>query len=433
VSELSDSESDARLMALEERWRSDRSPRVFLQLADELRRSGQTRRAIDVLRDGLEWHPESVSGWVVLGRSLLEEADPAAALEALDQALERDPAQLVASKLSAEAWISLHEPDRADEALARYRLLAAPDAELERLESEIRRLRPAAGPPEEPPAVAAHAPFELPPPANVPRIDLGETGFDRRGWVRVEIDRQPFRSLLAAPGAGASRWVERLGQEELFALSSVAVSAPPQVEPELEPPTASEDEPTFELIGEPLPERALGESPAEVEAVAETEGSAELEAEPALGETETGTEAGATEVLAEVSDAPPPVPVFEPTSIGEEVERETAVAPADPGAPEDGSRRAGSTTLAALYFAQGHLDEAEAEYRAVLALRPADETALTALTRIEAARSGFTVSGGAPDAPAERPLGLTARKVARLRELYERLRDDRRARSRRVP
>jgi len=432
-------------MALEERWRSDRSPLVFLQFADELRRSGQTHRAIEILREGLEWHPESVSGWVVLGRTMLEEGDPRSALEALEKALDRDPAQLVATKLSAEAWIALRDAERAAEALSRYRLLSAPGAELERLEGEIAAIRAGGRSGATAPAVVAggdpntvswssataggERPFELPRPAAWPALDLGSSGRQMPAWRHVEIEPEPFRQLLAMPGGAVSRRLARLAANGPFGGPAVRGDSSPAVEV-LEPPTRIE----IEAVSPPTVD---DESPAvaveaglsvEPPAVAVTGIPEALEPEPPEAAV---VEKPAIEGAAESAADSPAELVFEPMSIGEEVERETASAVE--GASETPARISGSSTLAALYLAQGHLDEAEAEFRSVLDLRPGDESALTALTRIAALRSDSTASATRDsDAVAARPLGLTARKVTRLRALYERLRGDRLARSSRV-
>jgi tetratricopeptide (TPR) repeat protein len=126
-----------RLSDLESRWRFDRSPRVFLQLADELRKAGSLARAIEVLQEGLTHHPESVSGRVALGRAQLEAGDASAAAETLERVLTRDPAQIVASKLLIETWIRMGDAVRARERLDIYRILQERDSEIDAYEHRI--------------------------------------------------------------------------------------------------------------------------------------------------------------------------------------------------------------------------------------------------------------------------------------------------------
>jgi hypothetical protein len=102
---------------------------------------------------------------------------------------------------------------------------------------------------------------------------------------------------------------------------------------------------------------------------------------------------------------------------------EPAAAEAAPPAPE--VEVGPSSTLGELYLAQGHVDEAAAEFRRVLALRPDDAVARAGLDEIDRRRapveetaSGWR-EGAAPSAPTG---GLTQRKVATLRRYLDRLR-----------
>jgi tetratricopeptide (TPR) repeat protein len=363
--DLSEPGSAYRLSVLEERWRSDRSPRVFLQLADELRRAGRPGRAVEVLRDGLEGHPESVSGWVAFGRVLLDEGEPGAAIAAFDRALERDPGQVVACKLLTESWIRVGDPVRAAASLERARLLSLPDADLEQLTRELEVLRgelSAAGGPLAVAAIAPPAapmgsePFDLRPPVTLPALDFERLGSGRRAWRRVAIATEPFAGLLAgSPPAG--RFEAALREPGIFG----DASAPPAP-------------------------AALDFAPVEPPAV---------------------------------PVAIPDEAIFRPTSIGEEVERETAFGAGEPQAP------AATATLAALYLAQGHLNEAEHEYRRVLTERAGDAEALAGLEQVARRRDELALPSGLPDV-AVPPPGLTARRLRRLRGFYDQLRAERR-------
>lgn len=409
-----------RLSVLEERWRSDRSPRVFLQLADELRRAGQTGRAIEVLRDGLAWRPESVSGWVALGRILLDEDDSGAAIAALEQAIERDPTQLVANRLLTEAWIRVGDAEKARASLERSRLLSLPDEDFEALQAGIRGLdsdsaeEPAAPHGEEVVGTRPARPFVLPAPEALPVIDLGRVAPGRRGWVSVAIDRAPFAELLdvVAPPSPSSL-DSALRREGIFD------ARPSSFEP-VEPLRSMESS-TFAGLSE------TAEAEAEV-APSDVEGRVEPPIGSIAAPIEVGTAAPEPPAL---EPSAPLEPVFEPLSIGEEVERETfeAVAEIEVDAAsstswasaDESPARSATATLGALYLAQGHLDEAESEYRKVLAERPGDPGAIAGLQAV-ADRRGATPEADRSPREGELPMGLTARKLAMLRGLHDRLR-----------
>jgi hypothetical protein len=88
-----------------------------------------------------------------------------------------------------------------------------------------------------------------------------------------------------------------------------------------------------------------------------------------------------------------------------------------------------SSTLAALYLQQGHLDEAEAEFRAVLAARPADDAAIAGLVRLEQVRGVRRPAAVGAGRTGARPGGLTRRKIERLTAMLDRLRQARRSRA----
>jgi len=76
----------------------------------------------------------------------------------------------------------------------------------------------------------------------------------------------------------------------------------------------------------------------------------------------------------------------------------------------------GSATLAALYLRQGHLEEAEQQYRTVLQAKPGAATALAGLEEIRRRRAAGSAEVEIP------AVGLTQRKVKVLRDLLARVR-----------
>jgi tetratricopeptide (TPR) repeat protein len=97
--------SQARIATLRKRWEADRGSSAFLPLAEEYRRLGRFRDAIDTLEAGLRMQPAYLSAQVALGRCLLESGDAPAAAQVLERVLATDPTQLVANKLLVEAYL----------------------------------------------------------------------------------------------------------------------------------------------------------------------------------------------------------------------------------------------------------------------------------------------------------------------------------------
>jgi tetratricopeptide (TPR) repeat protein len=69
---------------------------AFAQLAEEYRRSGRHREAIDVCRTGLSVHPGYLSARVTLARALVEVGDVASAEAEFERVLAQAPDNLVA-------------------------------------------------------------------------------------------------------------------------------------------------------------------------------------------------------------------------------------------------------------------------------------------------------------------------------------------------
>ncbi len=81
---------DTELDQLGARWHDQHERAVFAALADALRKRGDTARAREVLRDGLDRYPAHLPGHVALARLRWDAGDLAGALEALSRVLELD-------------------------------------------------------------------------------------------------------------------------------------------------------------------------------------------------------------------------------------------------------------------------------------------------------------------------------------------------------
>ncbi len=99
---------------------------MFAQLAEELRRTGETREAVRVARAGLALHPSYSSARLTLGRALLDSGDPGAARAELEETVRQAGDNILARRLLARAFEAQGETAGA---LEQYRaiLAMAPD------------------------------------------------------------------------------------------------------------------------------------------------------------------------------------------------------------------------------------------------------------------------------------------------------------------
>lgn len=377
----------SRLDVLRQRWEEDPSSRLFLQLAEEYRRLGHLEEAARILEAGLEAQPRYLSAQVALGRCRLEMGEPELASAVLERAVEQDVTQMVANKLLVEAYLRMGLPQRARERLDIYRQLNDSDPEIDGLEQRLEALAPAAGERVTPATSAAARGTELGvPPASgalpgreetvaggrvsalraVPSIsggdvfqlprstarpfDLAEVGVRSSALSRT-VERRLQVRAGGTPFAGLTLHTDReralsaLGAEGIFPLvqlrhsSRGAVEAAPapvvEVEPSTPRPVAVESSPR---PAEPE------EAEEEIQVPVETDSTSEVVAPEEA-------EAFAAERPAVVESDPPK-----------------------------------TATLGEIYLAQGHLEEAERIFRAVLERDPENQVASRGLERLAAAR-----------------------------------------------
>jgi predicted Zn-dependent protease len=215
--------AESRLALLRRRWEGEHSASAFLPLAEEFRRIGRLREAVEVLESGLRAFPWHTSAQVAMGRCRLEAGDVAGAVAALENIVRQDPTHLVASKLLVEAYLRSGRPAEAGAQLDAYAALNERDPEIERLRA---RLGGAA-----PPADI----FRLPVP-EVPVPDLSA----------LPAPRRPLEPFPGLGGARARRrYLEGLAGEGIFRLRLRQVAPPPA--PAAPPPAAAEAAPTVTL------------------------------------------------------------------------------------------------------------------------------------------------------------------------------------------
>jgi tetratricopeptide (TPR) repeat protein len=190
----------SRLEELRRRVEKDPSSIAFAQLAEEYRRAGRFREAVDTCRAGLAIHPGYLSARVTLGRALmkLDRLDEAQA--ELERVRQSAPENLAAIRGLAEIH---HHRGSLGEALDQYRRalsLARNDPELERTVSALSREVKSTGPsPAGDPLVSQPAPRVMVPEAPPKPIPTVMTRFrDEAAAFRATRTIAALEQWLAA-------------------------------------------------------------------------------------------------------------------------------------------------------------------------------------------------------------------------------------------
>jgi tetratricopeptide (TPR) repeat protein len=124
---------------LERRYAENPQGLTFAPLAEVHRKNGDIARALDLLRPGLELHPDYIPASIVLGRCHLDLGDLPSAETAFSHVLELDGENVIALKALADINERLHHFDQAERWL--HQLLALDRsndearAQLERIET----------------------------------------------------------------------------------------------------------------------------------------------------------------------------------------------------------------------------------------------------------------------------------------------------------
>lgn len=315
--------ADGRIDELRKRLDKEPGSRLFAQLAEELRKTGELAEAIQVSRQGLQKHPTYHSARMTLARALLDTGDLNAARPEFEAVLKGAPDNILASRLLGECLEGLGDLAAAR---ARYKTtlaLAPGDKQVQaHLDAVDARL---AAPSQAPPPVAASAPVAAPAvtaePAPIPLVAADES---------FELEQ--------AYEAPAIRVVEAPLEAPAPAISlSAPVAAPAPAMPA--PVVVPEPEPEFVDF--------------EAEARRQTTAPIEVVSRVPLVDLE-----------------PEPVPG-------------AMAAPALPVPPEAGAAELASPTLGELYYSQGHTDKAVEVYRQILVREPDNGRASARLAELE--------------------------------------------------
>ena len=97
-------QKDASVQQWESRIKGNPRSLVFSRLADSYRKRGDIDQAIDVCSAGLENHPTSLTGRIILGRCFLEQEKVKEALEEFIKVVEADHRNQIALKMLADIY-----------------------------------------------------------------------------------------------------------------------------------------------------------------------------------------------------------------------------------------------------------------------------------------------------------------------------------------
>ncbi len=413
--------TSARLESLRARWQADTGSRVFLQLADEYRRLGRNADAAGVLEEGLRANPTHPAARVALGRCRLELGQTAEAIRELETVLESDPTQMVAYRLLVEAYLREGRAELARQRLRVYSLLNDSDPEIADLRRRIGEIdrqegehQAAVAPPPPQPTITTPAGTGEPPEepegmSEPPQPSSPEAAEPARAASPTRAESEPFPAL-AAGEVDRRRYLSGLAAGGVFELPP-RPEAPAAAEPAAAPIEAPIEEP----IEEPVAERPAAAPVPKPETTPEEVPSAPVQVFE-LGEPATAPPSDLSSLLdreASPVGREPAALDEEPAALG----REPAAAPEEP-------QGRATVTLGRLYLRQGHLGEAEAIFREVLALDPGDAEARRGLAEVAASerpelRAAELLGDHGAGARGE---GLTDRKRHMLERYLQRLR-----------
>lgn len=358
---MTTADPETRIADLKARWEAEPSSRIFVQLADEYRRAGNTAEAIEVLTKGLASQPNYVTAQAALGRCHLAAGDAGSAIEVLTRVMEQDPSHPLAGKLLVEAHLQTGDLDEANKRLEHYRMVADSGPEIEDLEERLETARSEQSAEAQAPALAAE-----PPAASAAEEDVFNLGS-----VELSIPSDdPFD--LPAPTETASL-PEAAAVPESAPVSDdpFQLGPPPEVATRV-PGPVGEDEPFGDLLGAPDLDRWSQDL--------DREGIFRLEG--VEDRVTSRLEPGLEDDL--VQDFSPEDLELDESELDEDAKSEEA-----------------TVTLGQLYMAQGHRQEAAKIFRKVLERDPDNAVSRRALAELEGVGSPAEPAPSLPASPSE--------------------------------
>ena len=328
-----------RLRELQDKF--DENPRrYFAPLANEYRKGGQPKRAIEICRAHLAQMPGHMSGQIVYGQSLYEAGEFDEAREVFGRALALDPENLIALRSLGDMSL---QAGNTSEARSWYkRLLDADpkDVAVIALVSEIG-------------ASADATPVAMS--VEIPGIDIdaGDRQIPAIIEETPELAPSPAESSSAPAGDAAPSAAAETpaGLERHYPVEEISAEASPSEE------APAEEAPAEEALAEEALAQALGSGGPRAEEVAVPAGDSAAE----------GLISVVPEAASPLDWAPPPAQAEEKTFSG---------ASSEPFVNE---------TMAQLYLQQGYKQLALQVYRQLAVSRPEDEGLRRRIAEVEAA------------------------------------------------
>ena len=113
-------DKDPLIYSYLKKYQENPRSRVFAPLAEAYRKAGLVDEAIEISREGLQYHPRFVGGRVALSRALFDKKDFQGVIEELKEIIQEVPDNLVAQRLFAESCLMM---GRVAEALSSFKML----------------------------------------------------------------------------------------------------------------------------------------------------------------------------------------------------------------------------------------------------------------------------------------------------------------------
>ncbi|MGQ9664233.1 MAG: tetratricopeptide repeat protein [bacterium] len=130
----------SEIARLAERYSKEPKSRIFVQLADAYRKNNMVDEALEVLKQGLQYHPNYPLAHLILGKCYFDKRMYAQAREALEKTIEFDPINIVALRMLAQVCETLK--DDAGQIMA-YKSIVSIDPADEMARSKLQALEAA--------------------------------------------------------------------------------------------------------------------------------------------------------------------------------------------------------------------------------------------------------------------------------------------------
>lgn len=134
------------LTSLLREYQEDPRSRVFAKLADEYRKQGLVGQAIEIIEEGLEFHPGFSPGLLVMAHCFFDKKRYADSLKVVNKLLTQNPQNFRAERLRADIYLRLGQSSAAIDSLNRIVEMAPRDREAVKLLEELENKEDASAP-----------------------------------------------------------------------------------------------------------------------------------------------------------------------------------------------------------------------------------------------------------------------------------------------